>query len=156
MACGSTGWGSFSPHINVGYTFSSGGSDLGGDVPDEINYSLGLEWAAHPRLTINADFVGRTLRDTVRLKSVGTVFPFCRQPSTTPGPPVCAPGGTTEVTLAELQTETGDVDLWLGAAGVRFNPTGNLLLSANVLFSLSDEGLQDDDPIPVVSLEYSF
>jgi hypothetical protein len=39
---------------------------------------------------------------------------------------------------------------------LRFNPTGNLLVSANALFSLGDEGLLDEDVIPVVSIEYSF
>ena len=153
---GSTGWGSFSPHINLGYTFSSGGSDLGGDVPDEYNYSLGLDWAVHPRVTINADFVGRTLLDTIQLDAQATDFPFCTQQSTAPGPPVCAPGATTVASLAELQAAESDLDLWLGAAGLRFNPTGNLLISANALFSLGDEGLLDEDVIPVVSIEYSF
>jgi hypothetical protein len=152
---GSTGWGTFSPHINLGYTFSSGGSDLGGDVPDEYNYSLGLDWAVHPRVTINADFVGRTLLDTIQLHSDPTAFAFCTQQQT-PGPPNCAPGAVSSVTLPELGAEESDLDLWLGAAGLRFNPTGNLLVSANVLYSLGDEGLQDEDLMPVVSVEYSF
>ena len=58
--------------------------------------------------------------------------------------------------VPELEASRGDLDLWLGAAGLRFNPVGNFLVSANVLFSLSDEGLQDEDVIPVVSLDYSF
>jgi hypothetical protein len=152
---GSTGWGTFSPHLNVGYTFSSGGSDLGGDVPDEYNYTLGLDWAVHPRVTLNADFVGRTLLDTINLDAEPTVFPFCTQQQS-PGPPNCAPGAVAMTTLPELQSAEGDIDLWLGAAGLRFNPTGNFLVSANVLFSLGDEGLQDEDVMPVLSLEYSF
>ena len=55
-----------------------------------------------------------------------------------------------------FRSAEGDLDLWLGAAGLRFNPTGNLLISANALFSLGDEGLQNDDVIPVVSIDYSF
>jgi hypothetical protein len=153
---GSTGWGSFSPHINAGYTFSSGGSDLAGDLPDEINYSLGLDWAVHPRVTLNADFVGRTLRDAVRLESNLAEFPFCMTRSTTPGPPVCAPGGSAVENLPELSGTEGDLDLWLGAAGLRFNPVGNLLISANALFQLGDEGLQSDDVLPVISIDYSF
>ncbi len=124
--------------------------------PTSINYSLGLDWAVHPRVTINADFVGRTLLDTIQLETRATDFPFCTQQSTAPGPPVCAPGATTVASLPELQSSEGDLDLWLGAAGLRFNPTGNLLISANALFSLGDEGLQDEDVIPVLSIEYSF
>jgi hypothetical protein len=153
---GSTGWGSFSPHVNLGYTFSSGGSDLAGDLPDEINYSLGMDWAVHPRVTLNADFVGRTLQDAVRLESNPTEFPFCMMRSTAPGPPVCAPGGSTTATLPELSGSEGDLDLWFGAAGLRFNPVGNLLISANALLSLGDEGLQSDDVLPVISIDYSF
>ena len=152
---GSTGWGSFSPHVNLGYTFSSGGGDLAGDIPDEINYSLGLDWAVHPRVTLNADFVGRTLRDAVRLEAELEEFPFCTMRST-PGPPVCAPGATAVENLPELSGTESDLDLWFGAAGLRFNPVGNLLISANALFSLGDEGLQSDDVLPVVSIDYSF
>ena len=153
---GSTGWGSFSPHVNLGYTFSSGGSDLGGDVPDELNYSLGLDWAVHPRVTINADFVGRTLRDAIELDSQPQDFrsaPNSRPPRDRRS---ALRAATTVAALPELHGTEGDLDLWLGAAGLRFNPTGNFLVSANALFSLGDEGLQDEDVIPVVSLEYSF
>jgi hypothetical protein len=153
---GSTGWGSFSPHLNLGYTYSSGGSDLYGDIPDEINYAVGMDVAVHPRVTINADFVGRTLQDAVRLDSNTVDRQFCSQRSTAPGPPVCAPGGTATVGLPELAGTGADLDLWLGAAGLRFNPVGNLLVSANALFSLRDEGLQSDDVIPVLSVDYSF
>jgi hypothetical protein len=150
---GSTAWGSFSPHVNLGYTFSSGGGDVVGEVPDEINYSLGLDWAVSPRVTLNAEFVGRTLRDTIRLEEDPKTFMFCRQQA--PGSANCADATGVQV-LPELQASRGDLDLWLGAAGLRFNPVGNFLVSANVLFSLSDEGLQDEDVIPVVSLDYSF
>lgn len=153
---GTAHWGNFSPHLNLGYTYSWGDSDLVGDIPNEIDYSLAVDWAVHPRVTLNAEFVGRTLQDTVRLESHQQEFAFCSQRSTAPGPPVCAPGGASAALLPELHATEGDLDLWLGAAGLRFNPAGNFLLSANVLFALSDEGLQSDDVIPVVSLDYSF
>jgi hypothetical protein len=156
FAIGSTSWGSFSPHLNLGYTFSSGGGDVTGDIPDEYNYSLGLDWAVHPKVTLEADFVGRTLRDVLRLESRQTDFAFCATKSTAPGPPLCAPGGTAVAQLAELNSNHGDLDVWLGAAGLRFNPWKNLLISANALFSLGDEGLQIDGVTPVASVEYSF
>jgi hypothetical protein len=99
--------------------------------------------------------VGRTLLDTIQLHADPTPFAFCTQQQAS-GPPNCAPGAASTVTLPELGAEESDLDLWLGAAGLRFNPTGNLLVSANVLFSLGDEGLQDEDVMPVVSVEYSF
>ena len=51
---------------------------------------------------------------------------------------------------------TDDLNLLLGSAGLRFNPAGNLLITLNALFSLSDDGLQDEDMIPLVGIDYSF
>ena len=31
-------------------------------APDEFNYAVGFDWAAHPRVTISADITGRRLR----------------------------------------------------------------------------------------------
>ena len=41
-------------------------------------------------------------------------------------------------------TPNADLNLLLGSAGVKFNPVGNLLVSANVLFPLSKNGLTDN------------
>ena len=35
-------------------------------VPDEVNYTFGFSAAAHPRLTLGFDFIGRTIRDVFR------------------------------------------------------------------------------------------
>src|SRR5690606_39513022 len=80
MLVGSTTFGSFSPHANVGYTLSSGGSDMAGDVPDEINYAAGFGWAAHPRLTFAAGVVGRVLRDARTIESVSSTVQFGTEP----------------------------------------------------------------------------
>ena len=80
----------FAPHASFGYTFSNGEvsdltadvdstveSDVPGDfdipppsfdpsVPDEVNYTFGFSAAAHPRLTLGFDFIGRTIRDVFR------------------------------------------------------------------------------------------
>ena len=58
-----------SPHMNIGFTVSGEGNretvfqfePLG--VSDEFNYSGGVEIVAHPKLTLLADFLGRTLFD---------------------------------------------------------------------------------------------
>ena len=63
----SGGAGRFAPHFNIGYTAVNGevGSsgllaELGGTapIPDEINYAMGMEFVAHPRVTIIGDVVG--------------------------------------------------------------------------------------------------
>ena len=83
-------YGVFAPHASFGYTFSNGevsdltadvdntvGSGVPGDfdipppsfdpsVPDEVNYTFGFSAAAHPRLTLGFDFIGRTIRDVFR------------------------------------------------------------------------------------------
>jgi hypothetical protein len=137
----STAFGRFSPHGNLGYTISSGG-----DAPDEINYALGFDWAAHPRLTVAADVVGRVLRDVRTIDSHSRTLQF----TTTTGGPV----QSTQV--PDLTFGRDDLNLVLASAGVRWNVTGNLLISLNAILSLTDDGLQDEDVIPLFGLDYSF
>jgi hypothetical protein len=143
---GSTSWGRFSPHANLGYTLSSGGSDLSGDVPDEVNYALGFDWAAHPRLTFAVDAVGRVLRD------VRTIEPVLRtvQFTTETGGPI----QTAQV--PDLRFGEDDANLLLGSAGLRWNVAGNLLVTLNAIFALTDDGLQDEDVVPLFGIDYSF
>jgi len=138
----------FSPHLNLGYTFT-GDSDLLGVLPDEFNYSGGFDAAVHPRVTLTADVVGRALLDAQRLVDTETVYHFRRASD---------PVGTQprSVTRAELTTETGTLNLLFAALGLKVNPTGRLLLSGSVLLSLSkDNGLQDM-VTPVIQLDYNF
>lgn len=138
--------GSFSPHANLGFTHSSGGGDLTGDLPDEINYAAGFDWAVHPRLTFAVDAIGRILKDARALQSRLVTLQF----TTATGAPV----QTAEV--LDLTSKTDDLNLLLGSAGIRWNPGGNFLITLNALFSLSDDGLQDKDVIPLVGIDYSF
>jgi hypothetical protein len=148
----SGGTGRFSPHINIGYTAVNGevgGSgllaELGGTapLPDEINYAMGMEFVAHPRITIVGDVVGRTLRDAGRLELVSKAFEY--------------QGATAVQTMNfdEFDPRGGSLNLVLGTVGVKFNPTGALLFSANVLFPLSDAGLRSR-LTTVVGLDFAF
>lgn len=153
---GSTTWGeAFSPHLNVGYTFSSGSSDVVEDLPDEYNLTLGFDVAVHPRLTLAVDFIGRVLQDAKKAVSESQTFLFCRAfPNVDPN---CGVGGNALSAQRNVVTfPEDDLTVVLGAAGLRFNPVGNLLISANVLVNLTDEGLQADGLVPAVSLDYSF
>lgn len=58
-------------------------------------------------------------------------------------------------TRREFRFEPGNLRLAIGNAGVRFNPVRSLLVSANLLFSLTDAGLRDR-VTPVVSIDYAF
>ena len=144
---GSTSWGSFSPHLNVGYTVSSGDSDVAGEIPDEINYTLGFDAPLGSRVTFAADVIGRILQDAVTVDTQVSSFNFCTSFD-------CST--TDSVLRNELVFGRDDVNSILGAVGFRFNLVRNLLLSANALFSIGDEGLQIDGVVPTIGLDYSF
>ena len=135
-------YGTFAPHVNLGYTFTTGGES----IPDELDYTLGFDWAAHARLTVAVDLVGRTLHDVQGVESRSRTVQF----TTGTGEPV----QTTQVD--DLSFSTENLNLLLGSAGVRWNVSGSLLLTFNTIFSLSDDGLQDTDVIPFFGLDYSF
>jgi len=58
-------------------------------------------------------------------------------------------------TFMEFASRPGNLNLVLGAAGVRFNPGRNLLISANLVFPLGDSGMQSNI-IPVIGFDYAF
>lgn len=146
---GSREWDKLAPHFNVGYTMSSAGGDLITNLSDELNYSFGVLYAATPRVTVGADLVGRQLLDAPSFTRELEDFNLNAD----------SPGdrsGGLPVFLPNLRATTEDVDILFGAFGVRFNPTGNLLVSVNVVSSLSSDGLEDTDLVPVVAVDYSF
>ena len=137
---GSSTRGDLSPHVNVGYTVA------GKSVSDQFNYVGGLEYAASPRVTILGDVIGRTFTDTLRLKDDPQAHAF-QQGSLT------APVETT--VLDAITTESGSLTSVLGTIGAKFNPTGSLLISAHVVFTLTSGGLKRG-VTPVIGFDYSF
>jgi hypothetical protein len=136
----------FSPRASVGYTFSSGGSDFTGDLPDEINYTAGFDAALHPRVTLTADLLGRNLRDASRLVETTRTFNFTQR---------LTPSAVQQTTRVTPEGQTGNLNLLVGAASLKVNPVGRLLVSGGVLFSIGNAGLQDK-VTPVIGLDYSF
>jgi hypothetical protein len=143
---GSGEWGRVSPHVNLGYAVASGSSRVAGDIPDELTYNLGLDVVAHPRATLAFELLGRTLLDATRARSTLQTFEFREGPG--------GPVSSVQRTVVEL--EDGDLNLLLGAIGVKLNAAPNLLVNLGVLFSLSNDGLVDDGPIFQLGLDYSF
>ncbi len=153
-------------HVNVGYTAAAGevAGTLAGltstPLPDEINYSGGIEFVASPRLTLLGDVVGRTLRGAGRLDLVSKSFEY-NDPAPLiagmPGPGCAGFAGLTcaSISLDEFDPKPGSLTLLLGAAGVKFNPVGNLLISGSVLFPLSKAGLRSR-VTPVIGVDYAF
>ncbi len=137
--------GRFSPRASFGYTFSSGGSEFTGDLPDELYYSAGFDLAVHPRVTIAADFVGRTLLDANELVQGTQTYQFTRRLDST----------VRSVERPVLTTQQTNLGLYLGSVGIKINPVGRLLLVGNVLLAIGDGGLQDT-VTPVFGIDYSF
>ena len=175
--------GRFGQHLNVGYTAAEGrvGGSFAGFIsaplPDEINYSGGVEFVASPRFTLIGDLVGRTLRGAGRLDVVSKNFQyayFTLAPDGSPAPPYAPPAGfgaspgpdcgaippfrtivCHSVFLNEFNPRSGNLTLLLGTGGVKFNLAGNLLLSGSVLFPLTNAGLRSR-LTTVVGLDYAF
>jgi len=152
--------GRIAPHVNLGYTVASGtiAATVSGlaaaELPDEFNYSGGVEVIAHPRVTVNADVVGRTMRDTGRLQIESKEFQYA---STNNTGPVCDSQGfrCASAFFDEFQLHSGNLTLLLGTGGVKYNIGGNLLLSGSVLFPLSNSGLRSRATV-TIGLDYAF
>lgn len=151
---GSTGQARFAQHVNIGYTFSAGDLPSLGitgapitAVPDELGYAAGVEFVAHPRVTLLADIVGRNLRDVGRLSVATKTFDFQE-----PGPIVTPPH---MATFEEFEPRPGNLNLVLGAFGAKVNVWGDLLVSGNVLVPITDAGLKSR-VTAVMGLDFAF
>jgi hypothetical protein len=155
--------GRFGQHVNIGYTAGSGNvaGALPGltsaPLPDEINYSGGVEFVASPRITVMGDVVGRILRGAGRLELVSKSFEYNAVRSLGPGPGCGGLAGFTcaSISLEEFAPRPGHLTLLLGTAGVKFNPIGNLLISGSVLFPLTNAGLRSR-VTTVIGVDYAF
>jgi hypothetical protein len=135
--------GSFSPHVNLGYTISGKGTTF--PVPDEINYSGGVEYAASRRVTVLADLIGRTDRGAFRLVDTPQLHSYQQGND--------APVETT--TLPAIGTEIADLSTAVAAFGGKVNAWRTLLVSAHVLVPVNKAGLRDRIT-PIVGFEYTF
>lgn len=139
---GSSANGRWSPHVNVGFLVSGDGDVV--NTPNEFTYTGGVEFEAAPTVTLSADLVGRTLFDVGKLELVDTTWNY-RNGAGDPG----------SVTLTEYDRVDGAVNLLTFAVGGKFNVAGNVLITGNLLFSLSDTGLTA--PVtPVIGVDLSF
>ncbi len=140
----SFGAGKVAPHLNAGYSWN-GKSVLAGNVltgkkerlPNELVWAAGLDWGVVERLTVALDVLGRRVKNSPRLET---------QTFT-------ALDGKT--TLPDIHFVPGSFDVVNGSFGLKFNPTGKLLVDLNVLFKLNDAGLRAK-VTPFFGMEYSF
>lgn len=144
---GSAHLGTFNPHLNVGYSWAIE-SHNSPQVPDELAYAAGFDWAISPRFTFVVDALGRTLRNTGSVDVVNTTF--TANASIDPANP-----NIVTAVLPRLITRQANITTISGSVGVKINPFGNFLLTLNGLFPLNNQGLQDGFT-PLVGIDYSF
>jgi len=144
---GSGSVGRFSPHVNVGYEVWSDGVDVPKDfqtsaitvtAKDQVHYAAGVEFEVHPRFTLIADLLGRFTRGAGRIGYQPFQFPPNRLNVQGAEALVAVPGGVHTV---------------LVAPGAKWNIFGRTLLTANVLISATQNGLQDR-VTPVIGLDW--
>jgi hypothetical protein len=136
---GSTAAGKLASHVNMGYTLGTHG------VSDEFNYVGGEEFGVSRNLTIVGDLIGRTFRSGLRLVDTPAIHTF-QQGDQAPVEATLLPAiGTTPGGLTSVQA----------AFGAKFNPTRTLLISANLVVTLTNAGLKRNVS-PVFGFDYSF
>jgi hypothetical protein len=141
---GSSTYDKIAPHFNVGYTFTGKSKSPFFNLADEFHYTVGTEFAASPKLTVNADLLGRSLRNLGRLEEAPRTLQY-----------MSAAGVRGSTTVNEFAFQPGSLNLLVGSAGVKYNLGGNLLISANVLFPLTQAGIRDK-VTPVIGFDYAF
>jgi len=135
--------GRVAPHLNVAYLWN-GESVLAGDVatgrkedlPDQVQYAVGADIGVTKRLTLAFDFLGTYVIDSPRL--VRETFTAANGQS-----------------FPQIGFVNESYNLANGAAGLKFNPVGRLLIDFNVLFKLDSAGLRDK-VTPLFGIEYAF
>jgi hypothetical protein len=133
-----------SPHVNVGYQWN-GDSVLAGDpatgesadFPDQVNWAAGADMNVNAHLTLAFDVLGRHLIDAKRL--VKQEFHALDGRSQYPN----------------IAFTTDSFGMVSGAIGAKVNVRGRLLLDANLLFKLNENGLRDK-VTPLLGFEYTF
>jgi hypothetical protein len=132
------------PHVNLGYAVG------GGDLPEQLLYTLGFDCAVDPKLTLAFDFLGSSVTDVseVSVKDQDFVYNTTLNPNDPPN----FESATFPVTTLE---DPGTRSILHGSVGLKVNFFQNALLSANGLFPLTDAGLRDDFST-LVGIDYSF
>jgi hypothetical protein len=145
MLLGAATAGRLAPHFNVGYTFGGPGISLDVTTPraradlsslvqpsNEINYMVGADAAITTALTLVGDLVGRRLEHSA-------VFRFRSFPNGSG--------------IYEIVPQA--VNALLGSVGAKANVAGSWLITASILFPLTDDGIRPR-PTAVVGLQRGF
>jgi hypothetical protein len=140
--------GPLAPHASFGFEFWSDPFQVFDPLQQAtvdagqhgIAYEAGVEWAASDRVTVNGEFLGRTINDGGRLTY--RQIPMAGNPF-----------GITNAIVASVDPR--GLHRTSVAAGVKWNFAGTALLTASVLLPMNDQGLRDD-LTPVIGLDWGF
>jgi hypothetical protein len=153
------------PHANFGYQWNSQSVlnlDANGvslRLPDSLTYAAGVDYSVLRRLTLVGDFVGQHYFDTTTI----TRAQLATDQQTSPGfvlgmGPACpnvncnALNGTVSTVGVKNHSALDEDNL---GVGIKVNPFGRLVVSANVLIKLNDAGLRANY-VPLVGISYKF
>jgi hypothetical protein len=146
FAAFSTSFGTFAPHVNVGYQWN-GKSIIAGDVrsgvksdlPDRFMYAVGSDMGITDRFSMVVDLTGQRVLDSPRLLTRETT----------------AEGPAGSVTLPDLRFETDSYWVNSGAIGFKANIAPKLLINFNLRFAIGENGLTDRIA-PLLGFEWAF
>jgi hypothetical protein len=132
------------PHFNIGYQVS-GSSVLAGDIvagtkerlPDQLNYAVGAEVSIYG-FTGVVDYLSNVLFDAPRM--IGQSSDFLGRANTQLTGDTL--GGMSNFSMNNL------------AVGFKIKTIGNLVLTANTLIALNDNGLRDK-VVPMFGISYT-
>ena len=133
-----------SPHVNLSYKWN-GSSVLAGnpasgekaDFPDQVTYAAGAEVTVNPRVTVAFDLLGVYVINAERLRS--ETFHALDGVSTFPN----------------IVFTRDSMHGLSGSTGLKVSLFGRLLVDANVLFNIDENGLRDK-VTPLIGFEYAF
>jgi hypothetical protein len=146
--------GKVSPHFNLGYQIN-GSSVLAGDIltgtkghlPNDLFYTVGADVGAAKRLTLAFDILGQRVFGATRV--------FLDNPYRSSVAEIPQAGVTVQQSYQQIGIRTGSFNVISGSAGFKAQVAGNLLLTANLLFQMNNDGLRAR-AVPLVGLSYAF
>ncbi len=122
-------------------------------APDEFNFAAGFDIALAPKITLAADLLGRRLIDAGRLREYPYEHRFRVEGSD--GNVLVDDGPVRSITFQQLFLDPVSVNQIYGAVGAKVNVGSTFLVSFNLLFALTEEGLRDD-LVPIFGFDYVF
>ena len=142
--------GRYTPHANFAYQWNGRSvlfpnSNAGGylRLPDSLEYSAGVDIGITKRFTVIGDLLGRHFFDAPRVTRAVPASQSIKG----------LPPELSNLPTVGIGRNSFDEDNF--AVGIKVNPVGKLLVSANVLIKLNDGGLRADY-VPLVGISYKF